>query len=155
MTPERQAYNAAYYQANKDRFRDATERRRLDPEKAARDRALAAARDRRRRAALTDAELAAERERTTERTWAARLARLGLTVADYDRMLAEQGGRCAICGADRPGAGRTGRWPVDHDHVTGRVRGLLCHPCNRAIGLLRDLPEVADAVAAYLRRFSS
>ncbi|MGK2948022.1 MAG: endonuclease domain-containing protein, partial [Acidimicrobiales bacterium] len=40
---------------------------------------------------------------------------------------------------------------VDHDHRTGAVRGLLCGPCNRAIGLLRDSPVVCRLAAEYLR----
>jgi Recombination endonuclease VII len=44
----------------------------------------------------------------------------------YDRLLAEQGGVCAICGATP----KTRRLHIDHDHKTGRVRGLLCHRCN-------------------------
>lgn len=58
--------------------------------------------------------------------------RYGITVADYDRMLSAQGGRCAICKTDKS-LGR-GRFHVDHDHVTGRVRGILCHLCNTALG---------------------
>lgn len=58
--------------------------------------------------------------------------RYGITVADYDRMLLAQGGRCAICKTDKS-LGR-GRFHVDHDHATGRVRGILCHLCNTALG---------------------
>ena len=54
---------------------------------------------------------------------------LGVTVEDYDRLLAAQGGGCAICG-NPP---KTRRLDVDHDHRTGKVRGLLCHRCNRAL----------------------
>ena len=58
-----------------------------------------------------------------------RAAQLGVTDAEYDRLLAAQGGGCAICG-NPP---KTRRLHVDHDHKTGRVRGLLCHRCNRAL----------------------
>jgi hypothetical protein len=74
------------------------------------------------------------------------LAVYGLTVAEYDALLEAQGGGCAICG--RP-PGRK-RLHVDHDHETDAIRGLLCSPCNRAIGLLRDDPEVARRAAEYL-----
>ena len=78
-----------------------------------------------------------------------KLRRYGLTSARYDALLAEQGGVCAICGdAERDG------WDfaVDHEHASGRVRGLLCRRCNVGIGLLRDSPEVVTAAADYLRR---
>lgn len=58
-----------------------------------------------------------------------RRAALGVTVEDYDRMLADQGGVCAICG-NPP---KVRRLDTDHDHRTGRVRGLLCHRCNRTL----------------------
>jgi hypothetical protein len=60
---------------------------------------------------------------------APRAKQLGVTDADYDRMLNEQGGGCAICG--NPPKSR--RLHVDHDHKTGKVRGLLCFRCNRAL----------------------
>lgn len=54
---------------------------------------------------------------------------LGVTIDDYDRLLAAQGGHCALC----PSVPKTRRLDVDHDHATGKVRGLLCHRCNRAL----------------------
>ena len=74
----------------------------------------------------------------------------GLTMADFEALLAQQGGTCAICGGGRSGPGS--RFHVDHCHATGRVRGLLCGNCNTAIGLLGDDPERAEKAAAYLRR---
>jgi Recombination endonuclease VII len=71
----------------------------------------------------------------------------GLTVEDFDRRLADQHGRCAICGTDEPG---TKGWCVDHDHESGAVRGLLCSPCNLAIGYMGDDPERLKAAATYL-----
>jgi hypothetical protein len=70
----------------------------------------------------------------------------GMTVEDHDRLLAEQGGQCAICRRimDKPN--------VDHDHQTNTVRGLLCNNCNLAIGLLQDDALVVEAAALYLRR---
>jgi hypothetical protein len=59
-----------------------------------------------------------------------------------------KGGRCAICGTDSPRG--NGSFPVDHDHRTGRVRGLLCHPCNTGIGLLGDSSNQLLAAVAYL-----
>ncbi len=78
----------------------------------------------------------------------------GLTEADYEAMVAEQRGRCAICQATSPGNGgwANNSWCVDHDHVTGQVRGLLCRTCNTAIGLLKDDPDIVTRAAAYLRK---
>lgn len=78
------------------------------------------------------------------------LRRHGLTRADYDRMLAEQHGCCAICGKAEPGG--NGRWHIDHDHVSGQVRGLLCNNCNRGIGYFGDDPEVIKAAARYVTK---
>jgi hypothetical protein len=54
---------------------------------------------------------------------------LGVTDAEYARLLEAQGGHCALC----PNTPKTRRLHVDHDHATGKVRGLLCHRCNRAL----------------------
>jgi hypothetical protein len=78
------------------------------------------------------------------------LRQYGLTVADYDRMLAVQDGRCAICRSDTP-LGR-GRWHIDHDHVTGQFRGLLCNNCNRGIGYFGDDDATLSAAAEYIAR---
>jgi hypothetical protein len=69
-----------------------------------------------------------------------------LTVEKYDKILLHQGGVCAGCG-EPP---RKTRLAVDHDHKTGRIRGLLCWLCNRAIGILRDRAKTAANLGAYL-----
>ena len=58
-------------------------------------------------------------------------AKYGLTLEDYDNMLEQQKGVCAICGGINP-SGR--RLAVDHDHKTGEIRGLLCQHCNTHLG---------------------
>lgn len=59
--------------------------------------------------------------------------RYGITIADYERMLKEQDGKCRICSATE--AGKVGQhFAVDHCHTTGRVRGLLCIKCNSRLG---------------------
>lgn len=62
-----------------------------------------------------------------------------ITQADYERMLADQDGKCSICGTDKPTIkpqepGKHKWFQVDHDHGTGAVRGLLCIRCNTALG---------------------
>jgi hypothetical protein len=76
----------------------------------------------------------------------------GITVAIYNSMIESQRGVCRICGSV-PHAGK--RLNIDHAHRTGAIRGLLCHSCNSAIGMLRDDPNIADAAADYLRSFES
>lgn len=75
----------------------------------------------------------------------------GITHDEYEAMLARQKGRCAICGADTPRAAKP-HFAVDHDHVTGQVRGVLCHPCNTGIGQLQDDPNVIAAALKYVRK---
>lgn len=72
----------------------------------------------------------------------------GLAPGDYERLLAAQGGRCAIHGCRA--TGKTKRLAVDHDHKTGEVRGILCGPHNQLIGYNRDNPEAFRSIAAYL-----
>ena len=79
----------------------------------------------------------------------------GLTVDQYNELLRKQHGGCAICGLsdlDAPGARRKFELSVDHCHDTGRVRGLLCNRCNRAIGLFGDDPKILHKAIAYLLR---
>lgn len=73
----------------------------------------------------------------------------GMTIEDYDRMLAAQGGGCAICG--RPPRDDISLH-VDHDHETERIRGLLCFPCNNTLGDFNDDPVRLYAAANYLAR---
>ena len=72
----------------------------------------------------------------------------------YEALLAAQGGRCAICGTDTPGTIQR-FFALDHDHVTGAIRGLLCYRCNIGIGNLGDDPDRLEAAARYLRRLRS
>jgi len=72
----------------------------------------------------------------------------GISFKQYESMLAEQGGVCAICGLPDQWFGLA----VDHCHQTGRIRGLLCSQCNRGLGLFKDNPQALDQAAAYLRR---
>ncbi|MCX4993427.1 endonuclease domain-containing protein [Streptomyces sp. NBC_00568] len=73
------------------------------------------------------------------------LSTYGLTEEEYDVMLAAQGGGCAMCGK----VCRTGRQlAVDHDHLSGRVRGLLCVACNQALGVYEAIRETAERFLA-------
>ena len=69
----------------------------------------------------------------------------GITLVEYDAMYAAQDGACASCKIP------CDRLDVDHCHDTGRVRGLLCHPCNVALGLLREDSDRINALAMYAK----
>jgi hypothetical protein len=70
--------------------------------------------------------------------------RYGITGADFDAMVEVQGGTCAVCD-QKPEH-------VDHDHKTGKVRGLLCYTCNRFILGRYATPAKLRAAADYLER---
>lgn len=75
----------------------------------------------------------------------------GLTPGQFRTLFFRQGQRCAICGtAKPPGNGFKAQWNVDHDHATGRVRGILCSPCNTGMGLLKDDPALLRRAADYV-----
>jgi hypothetical protein len=76
---------------------------------------------------------------------------LGVCNTRYDEMLVSQGGACAICDSSL-NSSRYTKLAVDHDHRTGKVRGLLCTSCNTGIGLFKDSPERLQAAIRYLRR---
>ena len=69
----------------------------------------------------------------------------GLTIEQYDRLVAFRNGRCHACNQ-----ARQGNLCVDHDHKTLFVRGLLCRRCNRVLGLIRDSGYIAEGLADYL-----
>jgi len=75
----------------------------------------------------------------------------GITVEDKQALYELQEGRCVVCGiyADRDG---THGLHIDHDHKTGKVRGLLCGRCNRALGLLDDDPKRIIKLANYVEQ---
>lgn len=71
--------------------------------------------------------------------------RYGITGAEVTAMIEAQGGLCALC-QERPAR------HVDHDHVTGAVRGVLCFNCNGGLGQFKDRPDVMRAAIDYLER---
>ena len=70
-----------------------------------------------------------------------RLGPYNLTQAQLDTMLVMQLGLCAICQLPPDGKGPNAVLHIDHDHATGKVRGLLCQACNRGLGFFRDDPD--------------
>lgn len=118
----------------------------------------------RRYAARTPEKIVADQEYARERharnpalnirrVWLHKLRTFGIDEDEYERRRREQSDRCACCGTHEPGAGKT-HWLVDHDHMSGAIRGLLCHRCNAGIGMLGDTVEHVEMALAYLRRVS-
>lgn len=75
----------------------------------------------------------------------------GLSVEDYKGLLSKQNNSCAICNS--PPTGRWDSFHVDHDHKTGKVRGLLCHHCNTGIGNLKDDVQLLESAINYLNEY--
>jgi len=76
-------------------------------------------------------------------------ARYGISAKEYDALLARQNGKCAICGLEMDEGKRLA---VDHDHETGKVRGILHVRCNSAIALFKASPEICRKEAEYLEK---
>lgn len=80
----------------------------------------------------------------------------GISLNDYHNMVAAQGNKCAMCGEAETEmrGGEVKALAVDHNHSTGKVRGLLCSACNKAIGLLKEDRELFFAGVRYLDKHS-
>ena len=83
------------------------------------------------------------------------LKRYGITLAEYEEMFKQQGCKCGICGVTENYSGHIGHrkewsFSVDHCHTTGRIRGLLCNDCNRALGLFKDNTKTIQAALLWL-----
>jgi hypothetical protein len=88
------------------------------------------------------------------RAYALQNSGYGIDIHTYNSMVANQLNRCAICGEEESVVRNNRILPlsVDHDHVTGKVRGLLCSACNHGIGHFRDSAKNLDAASAYIRK---
>ena len=81
--------------------------------------------------------------------------RFGITLEEYAALFKKQGNRCAICAAvsnKTAGSGTYWNFSVDHCHVSGKIRGILCNRCNRSIGLFEDDATLLREAAKYLDR---
>ena len=77
------------------------------------------------------------------------LQRYGIDEDGYRALLEAQNGKCAICGATECSNGR--KLHIDHDHDTGKIRGLLCNKCNPALGLFNDDIDLMTKAVEYLK----
>lgn len=88
-----------------------------------------------------------ERVAHRERIWSAKLRRdYGITATDYYRMFKNQGGVCCICGLES----HNRKLAVDHNHTTGKVRGLLCQKCNLRLEVYEDT-EFINKAEMYIK----
>lgn len=77
-------------------------------------------------------------------------AKYGITHDQYIALFRKQGNKCAVCG--RTKSGGNGYMAVDHDHRTGKVRGILCQPCNTSIGKMNEDPQLLRKLANYVEK---
>lgn len=78
-----------------------------------------------------------------------RKAKYGITTEQFNLLVEKQDNKCAICGIDGKNTHKKVLC-IDHDHITKHIRGLLCDTCNRAIGMLKDSPELLEKAQQYL-----
>lgn len=90
-------------------------------------------------------------EKFSEYNLRAQLKQYGITIEDYHAQLESQGNCCAICGVDRELNGKRQRFSVDHDHKTGKFRGLICNDCNLLIGKAKDEVGILEVAIEYLK----
>jgi hypothetical protein len=79
-----------------------------------------------------------------------RMESYGIDNATYFEMVVRQDGKCIICG-DVPNINLS----IDHNHLTGKIRGLICNLCNIAIAKAKDSPKILRAMADYLEKFDA
>lgn len=78
----------------------------------------------------------------------------GMTPEDYEEILNQQNRVCFLCFEEetRVTSNGTTKLSVDHNHITGKVRGLLCHRCNVALGFVQENPDLIKRMISYLER---
>lgn len=159
MTPEelarKRAANAAWQKANRDKCREYNNKYRSKPSVKEKQKEY----DKRHRIRHPGSMLIAKRKwykanKPKIRLVARKLAlktKFGMTLDDFNRMFESQDKKCAVCLSENSGAKID--WAVDHCHSTGKVRGILCHPCNRILHW-KVTPEILHRAADYLERNS-
>lgn len=84
-----------------------------------------------------------------------------ITSETFEKLLIEQNFVCYICGKHQnknlgPGGyGGQQSLAIDHNHITGKIRGLLCNTCNRALGLFNDNANLIERAANYIRKYQT
>lgn len=80
------------------------------------------------------------------------IRKYGITIEQYESLFKKQDGKCAICGTLEIKRAKAKYFNVDHNHITGEIRGLLCHNCNVLLGKLNDDVEMCKKVIEYLSK---
>jgi hypothetical protein len=75
-------------------------------------------------------------------------SKYGISLDQYNKMAQEQNSICAIC--SKPEENKNKSLSVDHNHISGKIRGLLCSKCNKMLGLVNDSPELLNIAIKYL-----
>jgi Recombination endonuclease VII len=91
--------------------------------------------------------------REKQRSEAKLKSKYGITLAQYEQMLEDQHHACACCGTTE--IPPKGYWHIDHCHVSGKVRGILCHHCNLGLGHFRDNCATLRTAIAYLEKHNA
>lgn len=129
----RKEHRRQYYLAHRDEILSAAKLRyATDPEYRLQQKERA----KRRQASNPEAHRRASRKTDLKRYY-------GLTPEGYSTLLSEHGCKCVICSSGQ-------NLGVDHNHVTGMIRGILCSNCNRALGFAKDSIEVLSLMVSYL-----
>jgi len=76
--------------------------------------------------------------------------RFGMTLEEYIHLLNKCGGKCEICGAEM--SSNNHRLGIDHNHITGEIRGILCNACNVGIANLKEDMSILESAIKYLTR---
>lgn len=96
-------------------------------------------------------------ERVKDYSKISNLRKFNLTIEQYNEKLISQNSVCAICSkyeiAVQPQTGRVRNLAVDHCHLTGNIRGLLCMKCNTIVGHIERNPELIKNIVNYLRKY--
>jgi hypothetical protein len=151
------AENLSYYQRHKEAINERRRQVRAENINGARDRIS------KQKAVYWQRNRVAELQKCKERYQEQKVDRaskrlkkeFGITLADYDAMYQLQKGLCAVCGNPqliKDKYGNLRRFSVDHHHKTGKVRQLLCGPCNLGIGLVKESVATLNNMIEYIKK---
>ena len=98
-----------------------------------------------------NAQKRAKYDYTAKKRWSLKYS-FGITLSEYNRMFNEQNGQCAICEIHQSNLEKA--LAVDHDHVTGKIRGLLCSKCNLLLGQFKDRADILWKSALYINQYA-